>query len=237
MGSHQGVVQIIGDSYMKVLKLALCAVAASAAMGSAAMAQEATVAYNIGVVSDYVFRGYTQTMEDPAIQGGVDISAGKGYAGIWASNVDFGDSTQMEVDLYGGYKPTVGPVNLDLGLIYYGYVDAPSGADYGNFEFKAAASTAVGPATVGAAVYASPDTFGSLKEATYYEINGAIPAGPISISGAYGSQTYKDADSYALWNVGASYTFADHYTVDLRYYGTDVDNLDSYTTIGIKAAF
>lgn len=47
------------------------------------------VAFNAGVVSDYVFRGFSQTAEDPAIQGGVDLTAGSFYAGAWASNVDF----------------------------------------------------------------------------------------------------------------------------------------------------
>jgi uncharacterized protein (TIGR02001 family) len=227
---------------MKVLKLALCAMTATVALGGAAMAQESTISYNVGIVSDYVFRGLSQTMEDPAIQGGVDLAAGNAYLGIWGSNVDFGDSTQFEVDFYGGYKMPVGAATLDLGLIYYGYVDAPSGADYGNFEGKAAISAPVGPATLGAAVYYSPDSFGAAEEATYLEVNGAVPLGPVTVSGAFGNQDFKDLDSYTLWNLGAAYTFADHFTLDLRYYGTGNEDFTGFlgedrVVLGLKAAF
>jgi uncharacterized protein (TIGR02001 family) len=227
---------------MNVLKLALCAVTATVALGGAAMAQtETTVSYNIGIVSDYVFRGLSQTNEDPAIQGGVDLGAGPAYLGIWASNVDFNDSTQLEVDLYGGYKVPIGAATLDLGLIYYGYVDAPTGADYGNFEGKAALSAPVGPATLGAALYYSPDSFGAAESAAYFEVNGAVPVGPVTLSGAFGAQTYDGAGDYNTWNIGASYTFADHFTLDGRYYDTDEDFLgtigEGRFVVGLKAAF
>jgi uncharacterized protein (TIGR02001 family) len=228
---------------MNVLKLALTAVAATVALGGAAMAQDTgpTVAYNIGVVSDYVFRGISQTNEDPAIQGGIDVSQGPAYLGVWASNVDFNDSTQAEVDLYGGYKFSLGAATLDLGAIYYGYIDAPSGADYGNFEGKAAISGPVGPATLGAAVFYSPDSFGAADEAAYYELNGAVPVGPVTVSGAVGAQTYKGSGDYNTWNLGASYTFADHFTLDGRYYDTDEDFLgqigEGRFVVALKAAF
>lgn len=227
---------------MKLIKTALCALTASFALGGAAMAQEPTVTFNVGVVSDYVFRGLSQTDEKAAIQGGADVTSGMAYAGVWASNVDFGDDTSAEIDVYGGIKPTVGPATLDFGVIYYGYVDEPNNADYANWEFKAAASVPAGPATVGAAVYYSNDSFGAADEATYLEVNGAVPVGPVSLSGAFGNQNFKDLDDYNLWNIGVGYTFADHYTVDFRYYGTDNEDFTGYLgddrfVVGLKATF
>ena len=119
---------------MKVLKLALCAAAASLAMATGAAAQDAVaapdVSFNVGVASDYVFRGISQTNEDPQIFGGVDMVADIFYAGAWASNVDFGDETDAEYDLYAGVTPTIGPVAANFGIIYYGYVGAPDGPEY-----------------------------------------------------------------------------------------------------------
>jgi uncharacterized protein (TIGR02001 family) len=205
---------------MKNLKLALCAVAASVAFGGAAMAQDSSVAFNVAVTSDYKFRGVTQTNGDPALSAGVDVASGKAYFGAWASNVDFGDDTSAEIDVYGGYKPTVGAVTLDFGLIYYSYVSEPNNADYANWEVKAAASVPAGPATLGAAVYYSNDSFGAADEATYVEVNGAVPVGPVTISGAIGNQSYKGSEDYNTWNLGVSYTFG-KVTLDGRYVAAD----------------
>ena len=118
---------------MNVFKTTLLAASATIAMGGAALAQESTspfdFSFNAGAASDYVFRGVSQTDENPQVFAGVDTSLwGVGYAGAWISNVDFNNDTDAEYDLYVGVKPTVGPFNLDLGVIYYGYINAPSGA-------------------------------------------------------------------------------------------------------------
>ena len=128
--------------------------AASATLATAASAQDATgptVAFNAGVANDYVFRGVSQTNGDIQVFGGADVTAGPLYTGIWVSNVDFGDDTEGEWDVYAGFKPTLGVATLDLGVIHYGYISPPSGAGYGNFEFKAAASVPAGKGALGAA--------------------------------------------------------------------------------------
>jgi uncharacterized protein (TIGR02001 family) len=182
------------------------------------------VAFNAAVVSDYVFRGFSQTSEDPAIQAGVDLTSGSFYAGGWASNVDFGDDTDAEVDIYGGYRTEAAGFALDFGVIGYLYVGTPDGADYDYAEFKAAASRAVGPATIGAAVYYSPDFFGVDEAATYAEINGAFsPADKWTISGAVGQQWLDVTDDYVTWNAGVAYALTDNLALDVRYHDTDVD--------------
>lgn len=210
---------------MKVLKLALVAAAASFAMAGAASAQD--VSFNIGVTSDYVFRGVSQTMEDPAVFGGVDFSSGMFYAGAWASNVDFGDDTQAEVDLYAGVKPALGPIALDLGAVYYGYVG--DDGDWATWELKAAASVPAGPVTLGTAVFWSPDATGvGTDENLYYEGNASFsPHEKVTVNLAVGKQTTDltagGEFEYTTANAGFAIAVTDIIGVDLRYHTSDID--------------
>lgn len=208
-------------------RIACLAFLAAVAGASCARAEAPGFAFNLGANTDYVFRGVSQTQGDPSVFGGVDATWGVGYAGAWVSNVDFGDATDAEFDLYGGIRPKVGPVSLDLGVIYYGYAGAPSGADYGYWEAKAAASAPAGPATVGVAAYYSPDFFGAAGEAFYYEANAqvAIPQTKASVSGAVGRQWVEGPGDYTTWNVGVGYQLTDHLGLDVRYHDTDAHDL------------
>ncbi len=93
----------------------------------------AEVSANIGVVSSYFFRGFSETDGGAAVQGGLDWEAPTGlYVGTWASNVDFGDSTSYELDLYLGFANELdNGLGYDFGYIYYAYPDAPDSADFG----------------------------------------------------------------------------------------------------------
>jgi uncharacterized protein (TIGR02001 family) len=219
---------------MKALKFALLGAAASLALGGSAFAQEASavdLSFNVGVASDYVFRGISQTDEDPQIFAGADMTAGIFYAGVWASNVDFLDSTDAEFDLYAGVKPTVGPVSLDLGAVYYVYADAPTGAEYDYWEIKAAGSIPLGQATLGAALYYSPDFTGAAAdEGLYVEVNGAIPLREsFTLSGALGHQDVEfsgggDVD-YTTWNIGVGIAATENIGLDIRYWDTDAEDI------------
>ena len=73
---------------MKTTRFVLSAVAlASAAFAQTSFAQE-SLAYNVGAISEYRYRGLGQTKGNPALQGGVDYDSGKGfYVGAWASTI------------------------------------------------------------------------------------------------------------------------------------------------------
>jgi uncharacterized protein (TIGR02001 family) len=110
--------------------------AATAAMAQAkAPEPDYTLSYNVGVVSDYRFRGIRQTSGKPAVQGGVDFAHKSGfYLGAWGSNVKWvkevngATKGSYEVDLYGGYKGAMTPsLNYDLGIITYQYPGNNSG--------------------------------------------------------------------------------------------------------------
>ena len=213
----------------------------------AAHAQDAgpvSLSFNVGAATEYVFRGVSQTDEDPQVFGGVDATLGSiGYAGVWASNVDFGDGADFEYDLYAGVKPTVGAVTLDLGVIYYGYADQPSGANWDYWEGKVAASVPAGPATVGAAVYYSPEFTGDTGDAWHYEANATVPIpnSKFTVSAALGHQTIEEAGDYTTWNVGLGFSLTDNIGFDVRYWDTDAHAFgklyDSRVVGGLKLAF
>jgi uncharacterized protein (TIGR02001 family) len=198
--------------------------------------------FNLGVSTDYVFRGVSQTDENPQVFGGVDFGDDRFYVGAWASNVDFGDGTDAEFDLYAGYTPQVGAVSLDLAVLYYGYIDAPSGADYDYFEFQAAGSIPAGPATLGAAVFYSPNSYGGVDHSTYFEVNASYGIGEtISLSAALGRQLFDGPGDYTTWNAGIGYALTDNIGVDLRYHDTNRDRFGkiygSRVTVGLSVGF
>jgi uncharacterized protein (TIGR02001 family) len=112
--------------------VALAAVAAAAIVPAAAQAQ---LAYNVGAVTDYRYRGISQSRLKPALQGGLDYAAGGFYVGAWASTIKWiedanpASSNKVEIDLYGGYKgEIVKDFSYDVGILAYQYPGHKAGA-------------------------------------------------------------------------------------------------------------
>jgi uncharacterized protein (TIGR02001 family) len=223
-------------------------IAGMGVLGATPAFADSSFSGNVALTSDYVFRGISQTQGDPAIQGGFDVTTDVGglpvYAGTWASNLDFGSPSAihvpLELDVYAGVKPTIGPVSADFGVIGYLYpsADDPSDAglsgDWNYWELKAAGS--ISPATgvtVGAAVYYSPEFPLNGGNALYTELNASWTINDtFAVSGAVGHQQVDAAgyfvtpttssDNYTTWNVGA--TASSHgFTLELRYWDADED--------------
>ncbi|WP_430420550.1 TorF family putative porin [Phenylobacterium sp.] len=229
---------------MSLRKTLLFAAVAAALSTGPALAQDndLSVSFNVGAATDYVFRGVSNTDENPQVFGGVDVTSGLFYGGVWVSNVDFNDSTDAEFDIYAGVAPTLGAVSLDLGVLYYGYVDAPSGADLDYVELQAKASIPLGPATLGTGLYYVPDSYGHIDTSMYYEVNGEFSAtDKLSFSAALGRQTFDGAGDYTTWNVGMGYALTDNLGLDLRYHDTDKHSLgktyDSRVVLSAKVTF
>ena len=124
---------------MKKTALVLAASLAASAIPTFALAEDAPAAspltFNIGVVSDYRYRGLTQTKFEPALQGGADYANGPFYAGTWlstiewvkdtgkAAGIDSGDAP-LEWDLYGGTKGDIikDTLSYDVGALAYVYI-------------------------------------------------------------------------------------------------------------------
>lgn len=144
------------------MKKAIIALAAFS-VATPAMAQEEasgpiSVSGSAAIVSDYRFRGVSQSDKEAAVQAGVTVSHESGfYVGTWASNLSgwgtFGGSN-MELDLYGGYTTSIGSATLDVGLTWYMY---PGGADKTDFaEPYVKVSTTSGPVSLLAGIAYAP---------------------------------------------------------------------------------
>lgn len=106
---------------------ALAQTAAPAATAPAAAEPDYTLAFNAGLISEYRYRGITQSRFKPAVQGGIDFTHKSGlYIGTWASSIkwikDAGGGADVEVDVYGGYKNTFAEgFGYDVGVLRYQY--------------------------------------------------------------------------------------------------------------------
>lgn len=204
--------------------LLITALAAAAALPGLASAQ---VAGNIGLVSDYRFRGISQTFLEPAIQGGFDYSHSSGfYLGNWNSNVSglvYTDGT-IEMDLYGGYRFPAGPVTLDVGLLQYLYPGAKNaGVKYDTLEAYIGASWKWFSLKYSVTLddyfgVANSDGSGYLDLGASYEI---MPK--LTISAHYGDQTVENspAADYSDTKIGVSYDL-NGWVLGLAYYDTDL---------------
>jgi uncharacterized protein (TIGR02001 family) len=95
-------------------------------LGPAAAQEPWSFSANLGVASNYMWRGQTQTGDQPAVSGGLDVGHESGfYAGTWVSNVDFGEGgPSYELDLYTGFGGAINDdFSYDLSVLYIGYPD------------------------------------------------------------------------------------------------------------------
>lgn len=107
----------------------LLGLAAAPVLAADAPASEHTLTGNVGLFSQYMYRGLMQTNRKPALQGGFDYAHASGlYAGIWGSNVSWisdpgnGVSASLELDTYFGFKNSLaGDFTYDVGFLRYNY--------------------------------------------------------------------------------------------------------------------
>jgi uncharacterized protein (TIGR02001 family) len=225
---------------MKKIGMLMGVAAATLAMAGVANA-ETTYTGNVALATDYTFRGISQTNENPAVSGGFDATHGIFYAGTWASSIDFpANAAEMELDLYAGVKPVVGPVTFDLGVIGYFYPGASNEAATGEadyYELKAGA--AITPAegfTLGGTLYYSPEFTLDTTNGSGLYVEGAASytiSDMFSVSGAVGNQSVEannyygvGQDNYTTWNVGGTLSYKG-FGFDLRYVDTDIDNVSA----------
>jgi uncharacterized protein (TIGR02001 family) len=109
--------------------LSTLALSASAFAQTKAPEPDYTLSFNAGVVTDYRYRGISQTRLKPAVQGGLDFAHKSGfYLGAWASTIKWIEDSgatdgKVELDLYGGYKGELAKgLAYDVGVLRYEYV-------------------------------------------------------------------------------------------------------------------
>jgi uncharacterized protein (TIGR02001 family) len=220
--------------------------AAACAWNSPAMAIDGLTA-NIGLATDYVFRGVTQSAKDPAIQGGLDYAFGDSrfMIGTWASNIDFGDDSPMEVDLYGNYNFMLGQFGASVGVYGYLYPSSGNAGPYDFWELDASLSHDFGAFAWSAKGFwgpSLPESFLTIQNGyhpdwEYFLTTGiSIPVVDwLAVSGNAGYEGYSGGkpagtpdDSYVVWDIGVTLTYR-FFSLDLRYIDSDTHTLASYT--------
>lgn len=96
------------------------ALAGIAALMLSTAAGAQSLSFGVGLTSDYMSRGMTNSNNRPALQPWAEYENSGFYVGVWASNVDLG-ADRIEVDLYGGYRWSTNNTNFDLGYARYFY--------------------------------------------------------------------------------------------------------------------
>jgi uncharacterized protein (TIGR02001 family) len=143
---------------------------------------------NIGVVSNYMWRGQTQTGDQAAVQGGLGVAHESGfYASTWISNVDFDEGSSEEVSGTVAYDPETDTfaTDDDGNLIVTGIT---SGADSASANYELDLIAGFG---------------GSINDDFSYDINTVYYA-------------YPDGRDSNFWEVGGSATYK-WFTLGLAY--------------------
>ncbi|MFZ4759187.1 MAG: TorF family putative porin, partial [Burkholderiaceae bacterium] len=211
------------------MKKTLIAVAAFASvlpsLASAQAAAPSPVTGNLTIVSDYRFRGVSQTYKLPAVQGGIDYSHASGfYLGNWNSSISgnqYPNGAGIEMDFYGGYKfPLGADLTLDVGALYYYYPGAfyngfSGKPNYNNFELYVGG--VFGPFSA-KFFYAISDFFG-LNETTggksssgsyYIDLNYATEILPkLTLAAHLGYQSVSNYSNltYTDYKIGVTYDY------------------------------
>lgn len=210
------------------------------------------VAVGAKLLSDYNFRGISQSDRGPAVQAYAEARYGWLYAGVFASSVKLPTDPTVELDGYFGIKPVWGPVTFDFGATYYGYpkerqlfvAGLPfSVKDTDYFEpFAKVSYNWNDTVTVGANLFYTPDWLGSGATGTYLSGTAKVtlPQG-FAVSGELGhywlgrtgaTLGFVQLPDYTYWNVGLSYTLKDTITFDVRYHDTNLSRAECFVASG-----
>ncbi len=235
-----------------VLATALAAAAAipslaNAQAAAAAPASPHTLTGNMAIVSDYRFRGISQTYLQPAIQGGIDYSHSSGfYLGNWNSSVSgysYPNGGGIEMDFYGGFKKGFGDFTFDIGLLQYYYPKATiAGEKLDTLEAYIGLSwkwlTAKYSITTtdwfGVNSISTGTANGDSEGSGYLELNASYEIAPkLTLVGHFGQQTVKNYGNldYTDYKIGVTYDMSG-WILGAAYIDTDAD--DPFFTLGGK---
>jgi uncharacterized protein (TIGR02001 family) len=248
----------------KILVPSLIALALGSVTGLAqaqAAAPASSLSFNVGAVSDYRYRGISQSRLQPALQGGLDYADKSGfYVGAWGSSIKWIKDTPgvtkgaTELDLYAGYKGAVGDVAYDVGFLRYQYF----GNNYVNYGANANTNEIYGAATFGLVTakysHAISNLFGNIdsKNSYYLDLSAAFDLGNgFSLTPHVGYQKVKnvpaDAGSYTDYSLTLSKDLGNGLSATAAAVGTDADkvfynlkdkfNGKSGLVVGLKYAF
>jgi len=211
---------------MKLQKTTMaCAILAALSTAEVIAAEEHQFSANMAMTTDYVWRGFSQSDNHPAIQGGFDYAHSSGfYLGTWASNVESDpgaaynyDGASTELDIYAGWSGEFSGVSVDVGALRYEYPGTDT-KDNNTNEYHLGLGYDFGVASVGATANYSDDYFGA-DDTYYWDFTAEVPVGMVTLAAHYGITDYDDdnkGDDYADWRIGASIEYGG-FGFDLAY--------------------
>ncbi len=207
--------------YKRLVLAAIVALSAPFASAQEADAEGAGLSWNAALTSEYVYRGVSQSDDHPALQLDATYGFANGlYVGAWGSTVDFGDSTDAEIDTFVGWNGDVADgVNLDVQLNRYNYVNQPSDVDYAYNEL-------IGKLTFqdqyGLTLGYTNDFLAQGENSTYLAVDGTweVGHGVNVTAGAGYTRNSGDLPSYADYSVGVNRDVGP-VNVALQYIGTN----------------
>ena len=229
----------------KTLVASLLATAFTAPAVQAAEPAEHTMSGNLGLFSQYVFRGLRQTDKDPALQGGFDYSHSSGlYLGTWASNVSwlrdfnaYSSGGSLEWDFYGGYKSTIGnsDFGFDVGLLQYWYPGnvAPGANKADTLEAYGALSWKWLSAKYSYSLNNKTFGVGDSRGTWYLDLSASVPiTEQFALQAHWGKQKFRghtagvsnnSVASYEDWRIGATFALPQNFTIGAYYTDTDMN--------------
>ncbi len=179
------------------------------------------------LVSDYVFRGASQSTEDPTVQAGVDYLHPSGvFAGIFTAHTDFPESSfgsnpgPIELDAYLGYSRAAGrDWSWDVAALHYDFPDS-HGFDY-SYDELAANLHLRDVLRLGATVSDDAGAGGASGWTAEFELRQSL-GDRFQLSGSLGHYEFQRSDwsDYFYWDFGVSAT-AGRLTFDVRYFDTN----------------
>lgn len=192
-----------------------------------------TITGSATVVSDYRFRGFSQSNEEAAIQGGFTVTHESGlYVGTWGSSIGFNNGTEIDV-IAGFAKEVSSGLTADIGATVYLY---PGSSNTTVIEPYFAMTGTVGPATIKGMVAWAPGGQDSLADNSAIYLSGdvgvAVPSTPFKLKGHVG---YSKSDSFLGgldgdvfdYSVGVEATWK-VLTFGVSYVNTDAPRLGGY---------
>lgn len=221
----------------KFSRACVAMLAIAAAVPATAYAQDEpsdgiTISGSATVVSDYRFRGVSQTGEEFAIQGGFTVGHDSGlYVGTWGSSIDLPGYGGAEIDVFAGYATEISSgITADVGLTAYLYPG--SGGDTTVLEPYASLSGDLGPASVKVGAAWAPGGQNALADYSavyvYSDVGVGIPDTPLTLKGHVG---YAKSDSFLGgvdgdlfdYSVGVDFSYK-ALTFGVSYINTDMSN-------------
>jgi hypothetical protein len=162
-----------------------------------------------GIASDYIYRGTTLSDRKPAVGAGIEATYRWLYAGATVASVKLPTDPSSEITVSGGVRPTLGPIEFDIGATYFAYPGETPGGPTNGIEYWEAAFRGVAPIGESIRIAAGYSWFG----------NQSLALGGFELP------------AYLNWQAGVTFSHK-FLNIDLRYYDTNLSKENCYVFTG-----